>query len=127
MNDRQRRTLVAIIDRLTPQDDFPSASAAGVDRYIVRQLEGDLRERSAMILDGLDRLGRAGFDQLSAAEQDAMIQQLETGDDRDRLFIQMLIQLAHEGYYADPGNGGNVDMIAWKMIGYPAVDQVERR
>ena len=118
MNDRQRRTLVAIIDRLIPQDDFPSASAAGVDRYIVRQLEGDLRERSAMILDGLDRLGRAGFDQLSAAEQDAMIQQLETGDDRDRLFIQMLIQLAHEGYYADPGNGGNRDAVAWRMIGF---------
>jgi hypothetical protein len=28
------------------------------------------------------------------------------------------VELAHEGYYADPGNGGNRDAVSWRMIGY---------
>ena len=29
-----------------------------------------------------------------------------------------LVELAHEGFYADPGNGGNRDAVSWRMIGY---------
>ena len=33
-------------------------------------------------------------------------------------FINRLIDLAAEGFYADPANGGNRDGASWRMIGY---------
>ena len=33
-------------------------------------------------------------------------------------FFARMTDLAHEGFYADPANGGNRDRLSWKMIGY---------
>jgi gluconate 2-dehydrogenase gamma chain len=33
-------------------------------------------------------------------------------------FFHMVIEHVMEGYYSDPGNGGNRDLIAWRMIGF---------
>ena len=35
-----------------------------------------------------------------------------------RVFFRLLVEQTTEGFYADPGNGGNKDEAAWKMIGY---------
>jgi gluconate 2-dehydrogenase gamma chain len=35
------------------------------------------------------------------------------------IFFQMLLQMTVEGYFADPVYGGNKDMLAWKMVGFP--------
>ena len=32
----------------------------------------------------------------------------------------MMVEHVLEGFYADPGNGGNRDAVSWKMIGYRA-------
>lgn len=47
-------------------------------------------------------------------------------------FMGMLLKNVREGYFCDPMYGGNKDMGAWKMIGYPGVrgdymDWVDRR
>ena len=117
---------VPIIDRIIPADDFPSASGAGVHDYLQRQLDGDLQPLRPLFLEGLAAIDAeasarhgSAFGRLDADQQDALLRQIESGPDGParRLFVR-LIDLAHEGYYADPGNGGNRDGIAWKMIGF---------
>ena len=43
---------------------------------------------------------------------------LEGGVD-SKSFFAMLLQNTKEGYFSDPIYGGNKDMGAWKMIGFP--------
>jgi gluconate 2-dehydrogenase gamma chain len=65
------------------------------------------------------------FAKLSAADQDATLKGLESGDIKldggvdAKSFFAMLLQNTKEGYFSDPIYGGNKDMAAWKMIGFP--------
>lgn len=67
---------------------------------------------------------RAGFAQLAAAQQDAVLGGLENGSvhfdavDAQTFFEQVLKDL-QQGFFADPLYGGNRDMCGWKMIGFP--------
>lgn len=53
----EARFLTAAVDRLIPQDDWPSASQAGVVTYIDRQLAGDFGRGDRMYLAGPVRSG----------------------------------------------------------------------
>ena len=64
------------------------------------------------------------FDTLTGQQQDSLLGQLEAGkmdlngvDARE--FFAMLWQNVKEGFFADPIYGGNRDLAAWKMIGFP--------
>lgn len=35
------------------------------------------------------------------------------------MFFGQLLQNTREGYFCDPIHGGNKDLAAWKMIGFP--------
>lgn len=64
------------------------------------------------------------FRALAAADQDQVLSGLEKGtvqlDDADgKAFFSMLLQNTREGYLSDPIYGGNRDMAAWQMIGFP--------
>lgn len=65
------------------------------------------------------------FAKLSGADQDKVLKGLESGEIvleggvDSRIFFAMLLQNTKEGYFADPIYGGNKDMGAWKMIGFP--------
>ncbi len=64
------------------------------------------------------------FGTLSADDQDAYLKSLEAGGtDLDRVpsavFFGLLLQMTVEGFFADPVYGGNRDMAAWRMIGFP--------
>ena len=65
------------------------------------------------------------FSHLAAADQDQLLKNLEAGsieleDGVDgKTFFAMLLQNTKEGYFSDPIYGGNRDMGAWKMIGFP--------
>ena len=66
----------------------------------------------------------AAFTTLSAADQDALLHETEsgafyTGQVTSTAFFNQLIQNVREGYFADPIYGGNKDMAGWKMIGFP--------
>jgi gluconate 2-dehydrogenase gamma chain len=70
-----------------------------------------------------------GFSDLAAAEQDDLLAQLEAGKvDLDGLpsavFFEMVRENAIEGYLSDPLYGGNRNMAAWKMIGFPGANPV---
>ena len=62
---------------------------------------------------------------LAAADQDKVLKGLESGEIKlddgvdSKSFFAMLLQNTKEGYFSDPIYGGNKDMGAWKMIGFP--------
>jgi len=70
-------------------------------------------------------LGAAAFSALTTADQDKLLKGLENGDVKldggvdSKTFFAMLLQNTKEGYFSDPIYGGNKDMGAWKMIGFP--------
>jgi gluconate 2-dehydrogenase gamma chain len=64
------------------------------------------------------------FDRLPGPEQDAYLQSLQTGQQSlngvpAQTFFESLLGLTIEGFFSDPIYGGNKDMAAWKMIGFP--------
>jgi gluconate 2-dehydrogenase gamma chain len=64
------------------------------------------------------------FKDLAAADQDAVLKGLESGTAMlngadGKAFFAMFVQNVKEGYFSDPIYGGNKDMAAWKMIGFP--------
>ncbi len=124
---RQTATMRAALDRIIPPDDFPGGWDAGVGEYLRRQLSGDLAPLVADYRAGLDALDAAArtssgrdFVALTAEEQDALLAAIEAGAHGPALatFFATLVTNAIEGYYSDPGNGGNRDGRAWQMIGF---------
>jgi gluconate 2-dehydrogenase gamma chain len=119
------------MNRIIPQDDFPDAWEADVGDYLARQFERDLRSQVEIYRLGLEALeaesqafAGQGFTELDASTQDAILNRIETGQvalpwpvDPTR-FFHMVIEHVMEGYYSDPGNGGNRDSISWRMIGF---------
>ena len=65
------------------------------------------------------------FAKLAAGDQDKVLKGLEAGTIQlgggvdAKAFFAMLLQNTKEGYLSDPIYGGNKDMAAWKMIGFP--------
>lgn len=92
--------------RFSPAQLYRAAIAA-IDSYVAAQL------------------GKTSFALLAAEDQDRLLQQLEAGsvplEDgvEAKAFFAMLLQNTKEGYFSDPIYGGNRDMGAWKMIGFP--------
>lgn len=70
------------------------------------------------------QLGNAPFEKRSGEEQDTYLTQLQTtsrdlGGVPSNVFFESLWGMTVEGYFCDPVYGGNRDMAAWKMIGFP--------
>lgn len=93
----------------TPAESYRGALAA-LDRYC--------REQGTS--------GGAGkpFAELSPEQQDAVLHGLEDGKidlegANGKEFFKHLLKDTQEGFFADPLYGGNRDMCAWKMIGFP--------
>ncbi len=127
----QQTVLRAVVNRIIPADDFPSGWEAGAGAYLLGQLAGDLSGRLVDVRAGLEALdeearstGAEGFAALQPAQQDALLTRLERSQVEaiwpidPAAFFELLITLTIEGFYADPGNGGNRDAVAWRMIGF---------
>ncbi len=127
----QTATLRALIDRIIPADDDPGGWEAGVGDYLDRQFAGDLSHLLDLYRAGLDALeleahttaGR-GFAELAPAAQDELLHRVEVGDVvadwpvDPAEFFRAATEHAAEGFYGDPGNGGNRDGVSWGMIGF---------
>jgi gluconate 2-dehydrogenase gamma chain len=92
--------------RFSPAQLYRAAVAA-IDKYVGANFNG------------------AGFSTLAAEDQDKVLKGLESGEIKldggvdSNAFFAMLLQNTKEGYFSDPIYGGNKDMSAWKMIGFP--------
>jgi len=76
------------------------------------------------IHDDLMQSHRQSFADLSVQEQDAYLTQMQksTADYHGvpaNVFFESLLSMTIEGFFCDPVYGGNHDMVAWKMIGFP--------
>jgi gluconate 2-dehydrogenase gamma chain len=100
----------------TPQQGYQSrfnpaqlyrAAIEAIDKYVAAHFNG------------------ATFAKLKAEDQDSVLKGLESGQIEldggveSKTFFDMLLQNTKEGYFSDPIYGGNKDMGAWKMIGFP--------
>jgi gluconate 2-dehydrogenase gamma chain len=67
------------------------------------------------------------FADLSPADKNTTLKAMEVGtakggdSDLKGFFAGFLLKNTFEGFFGDPMYGGNKDMAAWKMIGYPGV------
>lgn len=64
------------------------------------------------------------FHEMSGDAQDAYLKSLESGaHDLDgvpsAIFFDIFLKMTVEGFFSDPVYGGNRDMVAWRMIGFP--------
>src|SRR3982074_1000253 len=71
------------------------------------------------------------FDRLSDKDREAALKAMEEGKAQfpgltSTMFFNALLQIAMEGFFADPIYGGNRNMAAWKMVGYPGLPATYR-
>jgi gluconate 2-dehydrogenase gamma chain len=64
------------------------------------------------------------FAELSDSDKDVVLKGIEAGDFKlegtdGKSFFEQAIKDVQMGFFADPIYGGNRDMVAWKMIGFP--------
>lgn len=72
----------------------------------------------------LNKRGKTSFAKMKAQEQDAYLKSLQEGKTDlngvpSNVFFESLLELTIEGFFSDPVYGGNKEMAAWKMIGFP--------
>lgn len=129
LTTQQLATLEAVVDRIIPPDDFPGGWEAGVGTYLLHNHDLASQGFSAEYAPWFDALDaeaqsryQAAFAQLSASDQDALLASIERGKvrtawpvDAAQVFAALVEQCA-EGFYSDPGNGGNHDGVSWRMI-----------
>jgi gluconate 2-dehydrogenase gamma chain len=76
------------------------------------------------ISDDLRKSNRGSFRTLTPEQQDAYLRALDK-ESRDLggvpsgVFFESLLEMTIEGFFCDPAYGGNKDMVAWKLIGFP--------
>jgi gluconate 2-dehydrogenase gamma chain len=127
-------TLEAITARLIPSDaTSPGAAEARAAHYIDRALGGALagfRDTYKAGLASVDAYSRATkgapFAQLAAADQDAVLTDLErnaaTGfAGGSAPFFALVLAHTVQGTFGDPFYGGNRNFAGWDLIGYPGV------
>jgi gluconate 2-dehydrogenase gamma chain len=72
------------------------------------------------------------FDRLSEQDRIAAFKTMEEGNKANfpgfssAMFFNALLQITMEGFFADPMYGGNRNMAAWKMVGYPGLPATYR-
>ncbi|MDI4239074.1 gluconate 2-dehydrogenase subunit 3 family protein [Bradyrhizobium sp. Arg237L] len=80
--------------------------------------------RTAMAAINSELKARSPFAQMSVADQEAYLRSLEAGGKDlggvpSNEFFVTLWEITLEGFFSDPVYGGNRDMMAWRMIGFP--------
>jgi gluconate 2-dehydrogenase gamma chain len=121
LSDSQAGTLAAICDEIVPEDDYPSASQAGVLNYIDRQLIRHYRRHQDAYRDGLaqaDGMSRKRFGQgLTALSPQQQLQAVTDLSQQAASFFRLVRTHTMEGYYGSPRHGGNRDAVSWRMLG----------
>ena len=126
--------LEAIVARLIPTDENgPGAAEARAAHYIDRALAGPLatsRAAYALGLAGVDDYAKASkgapFAELSAADQDAVLLDIEKNIAsglalNSSVFFEMVRTHTIQGTFSDPYYGGNANFVGWDLISYPGI------
>lgn len=106
-------TLRAVLDTIIPRDNDPGATDLGVDGFVLAILGAERAADEPAIRAGLEGLAAQQFASLDAAARTERLEGVAAEP-----WFALLAELAAEGYYADPGNGGNRGARSWAMVGY---------
>jgi gluconate 2-dehydrogenase gamma chain len=94
--------------------------------YQLRYTPAELYRRAIAEIREVVRQRHNGqeFWDLDATPMDDILKGLETGDITlpslpSPVFFESLLANTIEGWFADPAYGGNRDMVAWRLIGFP--------
>lgn len=130
----ESETLDAMVSRIIPSDENgPGAHEARAVHFIDRALAGPMAAQRAAYANGLLALNdytlatqSKTFPLLSASEQDAVLEAMETGGltgypGASTSFFNIVRTHAIEGTFSDPYYGGNRNFVGWDMLGYPGV------
>jgi gluconate 2-dehydrogenase gamma chain len=102
----------------------PWAAGSASQGYQLPFTPGELFHQALRAINhDLDSRGTP-FAKMTAETQDAYLKSLEGGTaDLNGVpadvFFDMLLKMTVEGFFSDPVYGGNRDMVAWRMIGFP--------
>jgi hypothetical protein len=131
LDEHQLTLLKTVINIIIPPDDDPGGWEGGVGDYLLYQFEGDLKDMLPIYQQGLLALDAEaqkttgkGLVELDPPSQAALMASIEQGQVQTAwpvdpvLFFALLVEHCAEGFYSDPGNHGNRDEAAWKMIGF---------
>ena len=131
LSPAETELLQAIVNRISPADDYPAGWDAGVGDYLLQQFTRDLhpfRQTYQQGLAGIEAetlaVYQTGFRALEPAQQDTLLNAVEHNQVSTQwatdpaAFFTLLVDHCMEGFYSDPQNGGNRDAIAWDMIGF---------
>ncbi len=133
MSPREFSLLRALIDRLIPEEDTPGGLSAGVDTFVSAFIAQTDETERAWLCAGLTQLDEEsrslatdGFLGLTPSSQDALLLRWEAGESfalathrgGPAAWFRRMVDLAHEGFYADPSAGGNRDGVSWRALGY---------
>lgn len=135
LTPEEAETVVAVFERMFPADETgPGAREIGAVTYLDYGLTGALsghRESYRHGLRALNDISRAlhghPFTDIAPDHQDAVLQNLETGEPADfhqgegPAFFRLMLAHCQEGLFADPAYGGNRDKLGWKVLGHPGV------
>jgi choline dehydrogenase-like flavoprotein len=117
--ERDLALLEAAVDRIVPADADPGAIAAGTMGFVRKRLEaskplGDAVRTGLRATDEATKdRHKIGLPEIGPQEREAVLQARA-----DEPWFGSLAETTAEGFYADPGNGGNRDAVSWKMLGY---------
>lgn len=135
LNEQQLETLRAAMDTIIPPDREPDGAPGawdnGAGEYLLRQFQRDLAHTVTEYRLGLDALNREArtrhgveFPELTLEQRTSLLIAIEEGEAvapwpvSATAFLAQLVNHTSEGYYADPGQGGNPHMASWNMIGF---------
>ena len=122
LSDPEAALVEAFTARIIPTDDTPGAREAHVVYFADRAFNSFMApvgERFRAEFPGFTALvtrrhpETPSFAELSEAEQDALIREVEDGP-----LFQVLRLLTVFGMFSDPSHGGNHDEVGWKLLGF---------
>jgi gluconate 2-dehydrogenase gamma chain len=119
----QAQTVDAICAQLIPADQDPGAKEAEVVNFIDLQLSKRYKKHRPVYAQGLAAVDAGSrskfakpFVELTTEQQ---IEVLNTVEENSKVFFDLIVAHARQGFYGDPRHGGNRNRASWKMVGLP--------
>lgn len=117
----------AICQQIVPPDEYPGAKESGAVEFIDGILSGPMgRFYRPSYRNGLAKIENVsherhgkGFAALPWGDQTRILHDVESGAAAGadgKRFFTLIVQHTMEGYYGDPGDGGNRGGASWRMI-----------
>lgn len=128
----------ALADQLIPPDEWPGGKDSGVTNFIDIQLIGPYarfqetyRKGLKAIDDACNLLYKSQFEKLLPEQKMTFLENMEAGKIKtpgfengfDKVFFEMVLDHAMQGYYGSSRHGGNKNNMSYRMLqlDYPLI------